>query len=115
MVMGDDFELISYLGGTGYDYSFAQKIQNGVLYLAGQTSSPHFMVSDGAFQSAPVGAEDGFLWVMDYDTYLSLDHETDQGSSSMSPELRNYLSFGFVVVVIIVWYLYMKRYFKSNG
>ncbi len=111
MIYGDDFELISYLGGYGYDYSSALKEQDGVLYLVGQTSSAGFMVSDDAYQSEIAGAEDGYIWTMDYGTYLSMDHEADQGGSgALIPDLRNYIAYGFVLLAILVWALYMRRY-----
>ena len=115
MVMdNDDFELISYLGSYYYEHPFAQTVQDGVLYLVGKTASPQFYVSDEAFQTTHGGAEDGYLWTMDYDAYLSGDYELDQDGSGLSPSMRNYLSYGFVVGVILIWYLYMRRSFHDG-
>ena len=117
MIMdGDDFELISYLGGYYYEHPFAQQIHDGVVYLVGQTASPQFPVSEEAYQTTQSGAEDGYLWIMDYDAYLSGDIEIYQGGSGwLTPSLRNYLAYSFIVGAIIVWALYMRRYFSESS
>ena len=117
MIMdGDDFELISYLGGYYYEHPFAQKVQDGVIYLVGQTASPHFPVSEGAYQTTHSGADDGYLWIMDYDAYLSEGHELVQGGSGwFTPGMRKYLAYGFVLGAILVWYLYMRRSFTGGS
>lgn len=115
MVMDEnnEFELISYLGGYNFEHPFAQKIQDGVLYVVGQTGSPRFPVSDDAYQTTHGGAEDGYIWVMNYDAYLSMDHDIeDGGTEGLSPSTRNYLAYGVVVGVIVVWYFYMRRSFS---
>ena len=116
MVLGEEFELISYLGGYYYEHPFAQIVQDGALYLVGQTSSPGFMVTEDAFQSTLGGGEEGFLWVMNYEEYLSVDHSTEDGSAGFSwYDYRDYLSYGVVIGVIVVWYLYMRRAFSGEG
>ena len=116
IIMGDEIELISYLGGYYEDHPFEQVVQDGVLYLVGGTTSPRFGVSEDAYQDTIGGDRDGYLFVMDYDAYLSGDHDLDQGDSGgLSRSMSNYLAYGFVVGVIIVWYLYMRRNFSGEG
>jgi hypothetical protein len=116
MVMDEDneFNLISYLGGYNFEHPFSQKIQDGVLYLVGQTGSPQFPVSEGAFQSTLNGAEDGFIWIMNYDEYLSGDYTPDHRGTWFTPSMRNYLSYGFVIGAILVWYLFIRYYFSRS-
>lgn len=104
----DEFELISYLGGYNFEHPHAQEIKDGLLYIVGQTGSTRFPVSDDAFQTTHSGSEDGYIWSMNYRAYLSGDHSDEQNSGSWY-SYRDYIAYGVVVAVIVVWYLYMKR------
>ena len=114
MVWGEEVELISYLGGYSFDHPFSQYVAGGKLYLVGQTQSAQFPVTEDAYQGTLNGVRDGFLWVLDYDTYLSEEHAPDSNSSdSLGPSLRLYLSYGVVIGAIALWYAYVKRSFTG--
>jgi len=78
---GDSLVYGSYLGGSESDAGLAIGLdESGRIYLAGETSSDDFPVTDGAFDRAIGGASDGFaarLSVsrdsLDYATFLGGD------------------------------------------
>ena len=116
MVWGEEIELVSYLGGYSFEHPYSQYVTDGKLYLVGQTSSAQFPVTDDAYQGTLNGAQDGFLWVLDYDAYLSGEHASDSnGSDSLGPSLRLYLSYGVVIGAIALWYVYVKRSFTGGN
>jgi len=116
IIMDEEIEMISYLGGYYEDHPFEQVVQDGVLYLVGGTTSPRFGVSENAYQGSIGGDRDGYLFVMDYEEYLSSEHSTEDGSAgSIWYEYRDYISYGVVLGVIVVWYLYMRRTFSGEG
>ena len=96
--MDEEIEMISYLGGYYEEHPFEQIVKDGILYLVGGTTSPRFEVSENAYQDTIGGDKDGYLFVMDYEEYLSGDHEVDQGDSNgLSSGMRNYLPYGIVI------------------
>ena len=110
IIMGDEIDLISYLGGYGQEHPFAQVVQDGKIYVVGDTDSSHFMVSEDAYQTTIGGDLDGFLWVMDYDAYFS-------GDLTLEPsgfDYRPYFSYGIVLGAILVWFLYMRKTFQES-
>ncbi len=115
MVWGEEVELASYLGGYSFEHPFSQYVSDGKLYIVGQTQSAQFPVSDDAYQGTLRGTVDSFLWVMDYEAYLSEGHSSNSGSDSLGPSLRLYLSYGVVLGVIVLWYVYVKRSFTGGG
>jgi hypothetical protein len=109
-----EFDLISYLGGYNFEHPFAQVVKDGVLYQVGQTTSSDFPVSEDAYQDTHGGSQDGYIWIMDYDTYLSSEITETQGSIwKLNPSMRSNLSYFFVYGTLLAWYLYMRKSFKS--
>jgi len=97
------------------EHPFAQTLNNGVMYLVGKTSSTQFPVTDDAYQSSHAGGEDGFIWVFDYDAYLSGEAPDTQGSDVLNPPLRLYLSYFVVFGGIAFWFLYVRRSFTPTN
>jgi hypothetical protein len=71
IIEGDETELFTYLGGRSTGHPFAQCINNGKIYVVGVTASQDFPISKNAFQPEYNGNEDGFIWIIDYFTYLN--------------------------------------------
>ena len=115
IIVSEEIELISYLGGYDMEHPFAQTLNNGMMYLVGRTSSTQFPVTDDAYQSSHAGGEDGFIWVFDYDTYLSGEAPDTQGSDVLNPLLRLYLSYFVVFGGIAFWFLYVRRSFTPTN
>ncbi len=111
MIVGKEIELISYLGGYDMEHPFAQTLSNGNLYLVGKTSSTQFPVTNDAYQRNHAGGEDGFVWVFNYNAYLSGETPDTQGSDVLNPLYRLYLSYAVVFGGIALWFLYVKRSF----
>ena len=99
MVWGDEIELITLLGGYSEDHPFEQVLQNGKIFLVGGTGSQEFMVS-----------EDSYLWVFDYDTYLTGGYVPEP----LGPDYRPIASLGIVLGAIALWFIYMKRTFRES-
>ena len=115
IIMGDEIEMISYVGGYYEDHPFEQIVTDGVLYLVGGTTSPRFGVSENAYQDTLGGDRDGYLFVMDYEEYLSGEHNIEDDSAASSwYEYRDYIAYGVVLGVIVVWYLVMRRNFSGE-
>lgn len=64
---------ISYLGGSASDQIDAVAVQNGVLYVFGQTSSSNFPTSVGAYDTALSGSSDLFISAFSLDGNGSAD------------------------------------------
>jgi hypothetical protein len=103
-------ELNSFLGGYSQEHPFAQVLQDGKLYVVGESASPEFEVSEEALQTSLAGGEDGFIWVMDYQNYL----ESDFTPEPSGPNIRPYISLGVVLGSIAVWFLVMRRMFRES-
>ncbi len=71
IVLGDEIELLSYLGGLSTEHPFGQCVSDGRIYLVGTTASQGFPVSEDAFQQDYGGCEDGILWIIDYEAYMA--------------------------------------------
>jgi hypothetical protein len=109
MVWGDEIELITLLGSYGSEHPFEQVLQHGKIFLVGGSSSPDFMVSDDAYQSTLAGDTDGYLWVFDYDTYLTGGYVPDPPG----PDYRQEASYIVVLGAIALWFVYMRRTFSD--
>lgn len=110
IVMGEEIELITLLGGYSEDHPFEQVLQHGKIFLVGGTGSPEFMVSEDAYQTTIGGEIDGYLWVFDYDTYLSGGYTPEPPG----PDYRPYTSLGSVLGVIALWFVYMRKTFGEG-
>jgi hypothetical protein len=110
MIKGEEVELVTQLGSYGEDHPFEQVLRDGKIFLVGGTGSPDFMISDDAYQATIGGEIDGFIWVFDYDTYLSGDYTPELPG----PDYRPYTSLGLVLGVIAAWYVYMKKTFGES-
>ncbi|MEX0967750.1 MAG: SBBP repeat-containing protein, partial [Bacteroidia bacterium] len=53
----------TYLGGSGYDHLYSLVVGNsGDVYVTGQTTSPNFPISTGAFRDSITGTGDGIAF-----------------------------------------------------
>jgi hypothetical protein len=114
MVWGKEIELISYLGSYELEHPFAQTISDGKMFIVGVTSSTQFQVSDNAYQTTHAGGDEGFIWVMDYQTYLSGEILDLDGKDASGSNFRLYISYGVVIGGIVLWFVYIKRSFAES-
>ncbi len=108
-IWGEEIELNSYLGGYNSEHIFAQIVNDGTMYLVGQSQSPEFEVSEDAVQTTHAGGQDGILWVMNYRGYL----EGDFAPEPAGPDLRPYTSIGVVLLAIAIWFIVVRRSFGT--
>ena len=111
MIMDQDIELASYLGGYGSDHPFAQVLSDGKIFIVGSSQSPTFPVSESAYQEGFHGEEDGIIWVLDYEGYLGGDHAVE----SPGPDYRPYISYGVVLGAIAAWLILTRSSFSNHN
>jgi hypothetical protein len=109
-IWGEAIELNSYLGGYSQEHALAQVIQDGKMFVVGDTASPEFEVLDEAFQTSLAGGEDGYLWVMDYRGYIEGDYIPEPSG----PDYRPYTSLGAVLGTIALWFVVIRKMFSQN-
>jgi beta-propeller repeat-containing protein len=57
----------TYLGGSGVDISRGIDVRGGIAYVAGETASSNFPITNGAFQIAHGGSVDAFVTKLNQD------------------------------------------------
>ena len=107
-------KLSSYLGGSQVDHPRGLVVDDGVLYLVGQSYSIDFYTTDDAFQGANRGSGDGFIFILDLGSYLRDVGDIDVPNPARAKFLSNAKSYGVVVGSILVWAVMMKRYFRGE-
>ena len=102
----------TYLGGDGSDFFGEVFVDpSGGIYVSGSTQSDDFPVSEGSYQEGFHVDEDGVLWVLDYEGYLSGDHAVENSG----PDYKPYISYGVVVGAIAAWFILTRRSFSTNN
>ena len=113
LVLDDDgqLKLSSYLGGAGVDHPSGMVVDDGKLYLVGNSDSTDFYTTDDAFQGSNHGGGDGFIFTLELGSYLSNVDEIDVPNPARAKLISNITSYGIVLGSILVWAVLMKRYF----
>jgi len=103
--------LASYLGGTEVDHPSGIFMDDGKLYLVGNSHSSDFYTTDDAFQGANHGGADGFLFTLDLESYLRNVDDIDVPNPARAKLISSITSYGVVLGSILGWAVLMKRYF----
>lgn len=109
MVWGDEIELITLLGSYSSEHPFEQILDEGTIYVVGQTESTSFPVSVDTYQGSHGGQKDGFIWVFDYDEYLA----EDRSIQPQGVNLVKYTPYVVVLGAVAVWFIVIRRRFSS--
>jgi hypothetical protein len=111
ILQGTDPEIVTYLGGTGTDHPYEQALADGKVVVVGSTNSLDFPVTEGGYQAAIGGEQDGFIFLLDYENFTGgdpVEGEPDPtlwGSNAM---------FILIAVAILMGFVLMRRYFSSK-
>jgi hypothetical protein len=89
-------------------------VADGKLYLAGNSYSTDFYITDDAFQRANGGSGDGFIFTLDLGSYLSNVGDIDVPNPAREKLISNITSYSVVLGSILVWAVLMKRYFSGE-
>jgi len=106
--------LASYLGGAGVDHPSGLVVDDGKLYLAGNSDSTDFYTTDDAFQGANRGGGDGFIFTLELGRYLQNVDDIQVPNPARAKLISNITSYGVVLASILVWAVLMKRYFQGE-
>jgi len=106
--------LASYLGGAGVDHPSGLVVDDGKLYLAGNSDSTDFYTTDDAFQGANQGGGDGFIFTLELGRYLQNVGDIQVPNPARAKLISNITSYGVVLASILVWAVLMKRYFQGE-
>jgi hypothetical protein len=107
-------KLSSYLGGAGVDQPWGLVVDDGKLYLVGESSSTDFYTTGDAFQGANRGGGDGIIFTLELGSYLqnvddirvptSAEGEDDEPSQTGIPGFPlESIIISLIVVIIILW------------
>jgi hypothetical protein len=112
-----ELEMVTYLGGTSSDHPYEQAIVDGKIVVVGSTSSSDFPVTQGGYQTAFGGEQDGFIFVFDYENPPSgnlIESDTPADNDEAPPLWGSYAPFGVIAIAILIWIGVMRRYFSSK-
>lgn len=107
-------KLSSYLGGSEVDHPSGMVVDDGKLYLAGNSDSTDFYTTDDAFQGANQGGGDGFIFTLELGRYLQNVDDIQVPNPARAKLISNITSYGVVLASILVWAVLMKRYFQGE-
>jgi len=107
-------KLSSYLGGSEVDHPSGLVMDDGKLYLAGNSYSTDFYTTDDAFQGANQGSGDGFIFTLELGRYLDNVDDINVPNPARAKLISNITSYGIVLGSILVWAVLMKRYFNRE-
>ena len=107
-------KLSSYLGGSEVDHPSGLVMDDGKLYLVGNSYSTDFYTTDDAFQGSNQGGGDGFIFTLELESYLHNVGDIDVPNPAREKLISNLISYGVVLGSILVWAVLMKRYFHGE-
>ena len=87
-------------------------MDDGKLYLVGNSYSTDFYTTEDAFQGANRGSGDGFIFTLDLENFLRDVGDIDVPNPGRAKLISNITSYGVVLGSILVWAVLMKRYFR---
>jgi hypothetical protein len=107
-------KLSSYLGGSQVDHPSGLVMDDGKLYLAGNSYSTDFYITDDAYQGANQGSGDGFIFTLELGSYLQNVDDIDVPNPGRAKLISNITSYGIVLGSILAWAVLMRRYFQGE-
>jgi hypothetical protein len=107
-------KLSSYLGGSEVDHPSGIVMDDGKLYLVGNSYSSDFYTTDDAFQGANQGSGDGFIFTLELGSYLQNVDDIQVPDPGRAKLFSSITSYGVVLGSILVWAVMMKRYFNRE-
>ena len=107
-------KLSSYLGGSEVDHPSGIVMDDGKLYLVGNSYSSDFYTTDDAFQGANQGSGDGFIFTLELGSYLQNVDDIQVPDPGKAKLFSSITSYGVVLGSILVWAVMMKRYFNRE-
>lgn len=103
-------EFSTYFGGTGDECPYSMNYNNDTLYIVGFTDSESLYISDHAIQDDYSGNTDGFIFMMDIQSYLASVSSSQIFNLDILLAILIPISLVVVIGTVILIYKYRRRF-----
>ena len=103
-------EFSTYFGGTGDECPYSMNYYNDTLYIVGFTDSESLFISDHAIQDNYSGNTDGFILMIDIQSYLASVSSSQIFNLGMMLTILIPISLVMVIGTVILIYKYRMRF-----